>query len=80
MVVLVYAGKEFIRWQVGGRSRHIFNPSALALSVAAVLLIATGSTEITLGIEIAQSQFIPPQMFLVIFLAAVLRNFSSAWR
>ena len=71
MVVLVYAGKEFIRWQLDGRSRHIFNPSALALSVAAVALIATGSTEITLGIEIAQSQFIPPQMFLVIFLAAV---------
>ena len=71
MVVLVYAGKEFIRWQLDGRSRHIFNPSALALSVAAVGLIATGSTEITLGIEIAQSQFIPPHMFLVIFLAAV---------
>ncbi len=71
MVVLVYAGKEFIRWQLDGRSRHIFNPSALALSVAAIALIATGSTEITLGIEIAQSQFIPPQMFLVIFLAAV---------
>ncbi len=71
MVVLVYAGKEFIRWQLDGRSRHIFNPSALALSVAAVALIATGSTEITFGIEIAQSQFIPPQMFLVIFLAAV---------
>ena len=71
MIVLVYAGKEFIRWQLDGRSRHIFNPSALALSVAAVALIATGRTDITLGIEIAQSQFIPPQMFLVIFLAAV---------
>lgn len=71
MVFLVYAGKEFIRWQLDGRSRHIFNPSALALSVAAVGLIATGSTEITFGIEIAQSQFIPPHMFLVIFLAAV---------
>ena len=71
MIVLVYAGKEFIRWQLDGHSRHIFNPSALALSVAAVILIATGQTDITLGIEIAQSQFIPPQMFLVIFLAAV---------
>ncbi|MDE2753889.1 MAG: hypothetical protein OXI83_15045, partial [Gemmatimonadota bacterium] len=29
MVVLVYVGKEFIRWQLDGRSRHIFNPSAL---------------------------------------------------
>ena len=71
MVVLVYAGKEFIRRQLDGHSRHIFNPSALALSVAAVALIVTGQTDITLGIEIAQSQFIPPQMFLVIFLAAV---------
>ena len=71
MVVLVYAGKEFVRWTLDGRSRHIFNPSALALSAAAVLLIVTGRTDITLGIEIAQSQFIPPQMFLVIFLAAV---------
>ncbi len=71
MIVLVYTGKEFIRWQLDGHSRHIFNPSALALSVAAVILIATGQTDITLGIEIAQSQFIPPQMFLVIFLAAV---------
>ena len=71
MIVLVYAGKEFIRWQLGGRSRHIFNPSALALFVAAVALIVTGQTEITHGIEIAQSQFVPPQMFLVIFLAAV---------
>ncbi len=71
MIGLVYAGKEFVRWQLDGRSRHIFNPSALALFVAAVALIATGQTEITLGIEIAQSQFFPPQMFLVIFLAAV---------
>ena len=71
MIVLVYAGKEFIRWQLGGHSRHIFNPSALALFVAAVALIVTGQTEITLGIEIAQSQFVPPHMFLVIFLAAV---------
>ena len=71
MVALVYAGKEFVRWQLDGHSRHIFNPSALALSVAAVALIVTGRTDITLGIEIAQSQFIPPHMFLVIFLAAV---------
>ncbi len=71
MVVLVYVGKEFVRWRVGGQSRHIFNPSALALALASVALIATGSTEITLGVEIAQSQYIPPHIFLVIFLAAL---------
>ena len=71
MVVLVYVGKEFIRWSVGGRMRHIFNPSAFALAVASLALIATGTTEITQGVEIAQSQYVPPHIFLVIFLAAL---------
>ncbi len=71
MVVLVYVGKEFVRRRVDGRSRHIFNPSAFALSLAALALIATGQTGITQGVEIAQSQYVPPYIFLVIFLAAV---------
>lgn len=71
MVVLVYVGKEFIRWRVGGRLRHIFNPSAFALAVASLALIATGSTGITQGVEIAQSQYVPPFIFVVIFLAAL---------
>lgn len=70
MVVLVYVGKEFVRRQVEGRSRHIFNPSAFALAIASLALIATGQTEITQGVEIAQSQYVPPHVFLVIFLAA----------
>lgn len=71
MVVLVYVGKEFIRWRIGSRLRHIFNPSAFALAVASLALIATGTTGITLGVEIAQSQFVPPFIFLIIFLAAL---------
>ena len=71
MVVLVYVGKEFIRWRLGGRSRHIFNPSAFALAVASLALIATGTTGITQGVEIAQSQYVPPFIFVVIFLAAL---------
>ena len=71
MVVLVYVGKEYIRWRVGGRLRHIFNPSAFALAVASLALIATGSTGITQGVEIAQSQYVPPFIFVVIFLAAL---------
>ena len=70
MVVLVYVGKEFVRRQVDGRSRHIFNPSAFALAVASLALIATGQTGITQGVEIAQSQYVPPYIFLAIFLAA----------
>ncbi len=70
MVILVYIGKEFIRRELDGHSRHIFNPSAFALAVASILLIATGSTGITQGVEIAQSQYVPPHIFVVIFLAA----------
>lgn len=71
MVLLVYVGKEFIRRHVGGMSRHIFNPSAFALAIAAVALIVTGQTGITQGEEIARSQFVPPHIFLVIFLVAL---------
>ncbi len=71
MVALVYVGKEFIRRHVAGVSRHIFNPSAFALAIAAVALIVTGQTGITQGEEIARSQFVPPHIFLVIFLVAL---------
>ena len=72
MVVLTYAGKEFVQWRLHGRRRHVFNPSAFALAIAAVALIVTGQTEqLTQGIEIAQSQYVPPHIFLVIFLAAL---------
>ncbi len=71
MVALVYVGKEFVRRTVDGRSRHVFNPSAFALAAASLALIATGSTDITQGVEIAQSQYVPPYIFLVIFLAAL---------
>ena len=71
MILLVYVGKEFIRRDIGGKARHIFNPSAFALAVASLALIATGSTGITMGVEIAQSQYLPPFIFAVIFLAAL---------
>jgi hypothetical protein len=39
--------KEFVTWEKEGRRAHIFNPSAIALFIFSVGLIATGSTEIT---------------------------------
>lgn len=71
MVALVYVGKEFVRRQLDGHSRHIFNPSAFAMAIASVALIATAQTPITQGVEIAQSQYVPPYIFLAIFLAAL---------
>lgn len=71
MVGLVFFGKEFLRWTRDGQSRHIFNPSSFALAVAAFLLIITGSTDITLGREIATTQANPPYIYAAIFAASL---------
>lgn len=47
MVVVGFLAKEFLRWQKDGRSAHIFNPSSFPLGLAALLLIATGTTDMT---------------------------------
>ena len=71
MILLGYLGKELIRWTKDGRSAHIFNPSSFPLGVCSLVLIATGMTEITWGQEIAQSQYNPPYIYAVIFLASI---------
>jgi hypothetical protein len=64
--------KQFITWNREGRRRHIFNPSAFAQSMFAIVLIATGtSNELTWGREIAAS-FETPYMLLVIFLGGLV--------
>ncbi len=71
MIALGYAGKELIRWHRDGRSRHIFNPSSFPLAIFSLVLILTEGSELTFGNLIANSQFDPPYIYLVIFLAAV---------
>ncbi len=71
MIPVVYLGKEFLRREWNGRNTHVFNPSAFALAVAAVLLIVTGSTDITQGVAIADTQNIPPFIYVAIFAAAL---------
>ena len=71
MVAVGFLAKELIRWQKDGKSAHIFNPSSFPLAVASLLLIATGTTDITWGPEIASTQYNPPHIFLVIFLASL---------
>jgi hypothetical protein len=71
MVAVGFLAKELIRWEKDGRSAHIFNPSSFPLAIASLILIATGSTEITWGVEIASTQYNPPHIFLVIFLASL---------
>jgi hypothetical protein len=71
MVAVGFLAKELIRWQKDGKSAHIFNPSSFPLAIASLLLIATGTTDITWGVAIAQTQYNPPYIFAVIFLASL---------
>src|SRR5581483_4388860 len=68
MIATGVLGKEFIKWRREGRLTHIFNPSALALFIFSVALIATKTTSITWGVEIADTIHRPPHIYIEIFL------------
>ena len=72
MIVTGILGKEFIKWKRDGRSTHIFNPSALSLFIFSVVLIATKSTDVTWGVEIATALHYPPHIYLEIFLLGLV--------
>ncbi|NJD18370.1 MAG: RnfABCDGE type electron transport complex subunit D, partial [Gemmatimonadetes bacterium] len=71
MIALGFLAKEFLRWTRDGRVTHIFNPSSFPLAVAALFLVVTGSSDMTLGRFIANTQHDPPFIYLVIFLVAL---------
>jgi hypothetical protein len=75
LVALGFAAKELIRWNKAGRRVHVFNPSSFPLAVCALVLLATGASDITWGREIASTQFYPPHMYLVLFLVALPGQF-----
>ncbi len=72
MISIGFLGKEFITWQKDGRKAHIFNPSALSLSLFSLLLLVTGKTDTTQGPEIARTFFNPPFIFPFIFLLGMV--------
>jgi hypothetical protein len=72
MVATGILGKEFIKWTRDGRRTHIFNPSAFSLFVFSVVLIATKSTHITWGEEIATTLSRPPHIYLEVFLVGLV--------
>src|SRR6185503_5507937 len=71
MVALGLAAKEFLRWQRDGVNTHIFNPSSLPLAVAGLALLLAGASDMTWGFLVAETQFYPPHMYLLIFLVAL---------
>jgi hypothetical protein len=72
MIAIIVLGKEFVRWKRDGHSTHIFNPSAFALFLTSVVLIATHSTPITWGTQISTTFNSPPNIYLEIFLLGLI--------
>jgi hypothetical protein len=75
MVALGFAAKELIRWEKDGRRVHIFNPSSFPLAVFSVGLLLAGASDLTWGVDIAETQFFPPYMYLFIFLVGLPGQF-----
>lgn len=72
MIAVGLLGKEFIRWQRDGRLVHIFNPSAFALGGFSLLLIFTGTTDLTWGPEIASTLTLAPNIYVFLFLIGLV--------
>jgi hypothetical protein len=71
MVAVGLSAKEFVRWQRDGVNTHIFNPSSLPLALVSVALLLADASEMTWGFDVAQTQFYPPHIYLVMFLVAL---------
>lgn len=72
MVAIIVLGKEFLRWERDGQSTHIFNPSAFALFLTSIVLIATRTTPITWGDEIATTFLYPPNFLMEMFVLGLV--------
>lgn len=67
LVTVGVMGKEFVRWHRDGRLTHIFNPSAFTLGLFSVVLLVTGTTNVTWGQEIASTLSLAPRIYLFLF-------------
>lgn len=67
MIAVGFMGKEFVRWNRDGRMTHIFNPSAFTLGLFSLVLILTGTTDITWGSQIASTLSLAPGIYTYLF-------------
>jgi hypothetical protein len=72
MITFGILAKEYFTWNKDGRETHIFNPSAISLSVASLLLIITGTTDISWGSQISNTLNLPPYIYLEIFILGLI--------
>ena len=67
MVAAGFLGKAFVQWRREGRRTHIFNPSAFSLGLFSLVLIVTGTSDLTWGQEIATTLTFVPAIYLLLF-------------
>ena len=72
LIALGFAGKAFVRWNRDGKRVHIFNPSAFTLAIFSVVLLATGTTDISWGQEIATTFSLGPRIYTVLFVIGLV--------
>jgi len=67
LIAVGFMGKEFVRWQRDGKNTHIFNPSAFTLGLFSLILIATGTSDLTWGQQIASTLTLAPHIYVFLF-------------
>ena len=72
MIAVGFLGKEFVRWDREGLRPHVFNPSAFSLGLFSLALIATNTTGLTWGQEIATTLTLAPKIYLFLFLIGLV--------
>jgi hypothetical protein len=72
LVAAGFLGKEFVRWEREGKRVHIFNPSAFSLGLFSLVLIATNTSHLTWGQEIATTLSLAPGIYTVLFLIGLV--------
>jgi hypothetical protein len=72
LVAVGFLGKAFVRWERDGRRVHIFNPSAFTLALFSLVLLATDTTSLTWGQEIATTFSLGPRIYTVLFVIGLV--------
>ena len=72
LIAVGVLGKAFVRWNRDGRRVHIFNPSAFTLAIFSIGLLATGTTHLTWGQEIATTFSLGPWIYTVLFVVGLV--------
>ena len=71
MVAVAFLGRELVRWTRDGQSAPVLNPAAFSLALVSLGLVLAGTPQITWGGELASALFVPPQIYLFVFVVAL---------